>query len=92
MLALALGGRTIDEWKATMSRSELASWAEFYAAYPFDDRHRYHRPAALIARASGSSLDVDAMLAWLIPTPAIETQEHTEADITTLKAFGLWKE
>ena len=37
VLALALGGRTVAELKASMSLAEFERWAEFYRMHPFDD-------------------------------------------------------
>ena len=47
MLALALG-KTIGELVDLLTDEELTYWREFYRLYPFDDLHRYHRPAALV--------------------------------------------
>jgi hypothetical protein len=47
-----------------MSHAELDSWIEFYNLHPFDDRHRFHRPAALLAHTIGGR-DVRAMMSWL---------------------------
>jgi hypothetical protein len=82
---LALGGKTIAEWQAVMTEKEYRSWVEFYRMSPFDDLHRFHRPAALIAR-SFSGGDVGDLLEWLQPRP--EAQDWTQADINTFKAFG----
>ena len=70
---------------------------EYYKLFPFDDMHRYHRPAALIA-ASASNLDresfaggVKARIDWLQPEPASEGREgtYTQADLNTFAAFGI---
>lgn len=55
----------------------------FYQDYPFDDKHRYYRPAALVS-VSMSGGEVQKKLDWLQP-PSIENT----ADYNTLKAFGL---
>lgn len=93
MIALALGGRTVAEWKAAMSHAEFLSWVDFYEAEPFDDFHRFHRPAALIAQSLGGG-DVAEKLAWLRPEP-VQAEPGDEklsaADLNTLKAFGLRK-
>jgi len=86
ILALALGGRTIKEWQATMSEVEFGSWVEFYKLAPFDDLHRFYRPAALISR-SFSGGDVSDLIEWLQPRQ--KTNEWTQADINTFKAFGM---
>lgn len=56
MLALALG-RTVRELQAVMTAPEFDTWKAFYAAHPFDDFHRYHRPAALISASFGGDYD-----------------------------------
>jgi len=84
-LALALGGRTVAEWQSVMSEVEFRSWLEFYKMSPFDDLHRFYRPAALIAR-SFSGGDISDLLEWLQPRPA--SKEWSQADINTFKAFG----
>lgn len=85
VLALALG-QTVAELQAKMSEREFREWIEFYQAYPFDDFHRYHRPAALISTSFGGG-NLQERLDWLAP-PANWADLDT-ADINTLKAFGL---
>jgi hypothetical protein len=85
VIALALGGRTVAEWKQAMSEAEFLSWVEFYRLQPFDDFHRFHRPAALVSASLGGG-DVQARLDWLAPDRG--TEGLTDADINTLKAFG----
>ncbi|MFC0677528.1 hypothetical protein ACFFGH_06645 [Lysobacter korlensis] len=72
MLALALG-KTIGELQASMGEAEFDAWREFYRLYPFDDLHRFHRPAALMACSGVSgSLDqaIEQRLKWLQPDPS----------------------
>ena len=52
-IALALGGRTVAEWRGAMTDEEFEDWVAFYNLYPFDDFHRYQRPAALICQVYG---------------------------------------
>ena len=47
-----------------MTQPEFLAWLEFYRLFPFDDRHRYHRPAALISTALGGG-ELQARLEWL---------------------------
>lgn len=68
-----------------MTRGEFLAWAEFYKLYPFDDLHRYHRPAAMTAAAMGGAT-VAERLDWLQPEP--KAFDYSMADINTLKAFG----
>lgn len=85
MLALALGGRSVAEWQASMTQAEFNSWVQFYRYYPFDDYHRHYRPAALISAMLGGRSDEH--LAWLQPDPNMEG--YSEAEINTFKAFGM---
>lgn len=68
-----------------MTQAEYHDWARFYALYPFDDFHRFYRPAALVAQAMGGG-DIQPRLQWLQPDPA--SAGMNDADMTTLKAFG----
>ena len=86
MLALALG-RTIAELQASMSQAEFISWVAFYKLFPFDDFHRFQRPAALVASTQVGRLKEH--LEWLQPEPVPEGM--TDGDINTLRAFGLRK-
>jgi hypothetical protein len=90
VLALALGGRSVTEWQQTMPRPEFLWWVEFYKLYPFDDFHRYHRPAALasIAGATGDRVSetLQKRLDWLQPDP--RNADLSDADMATLRAFG----
>ena len=68
-----------------MSRGEFLAWVEFYRLYPFDDYHRIHRPAALIA-TSMSGTKLDELLEWLQPSRS--PQGFTSADMATMRALG----
>lgn len=68
-----------------MTQAEFQSWAAFYREQPFDDRHRFHRPAALVA--ASMSGDLAGKLEFLAPEPVPDGM--TEADLNTLKAFGI---
>ena len=67
-----------------MSRSEFLAWAQFYKLFPFDDFHRFHRPAAMIASAVGGG-SMAERLDWLQPP----THDYNSADLATLRAFGI---
>lgn len=71
-----------------MGQDEFLEWVEFYKLYPFDDLHRYHRPAALIATASASprGTALEASLDWLQPEP--RNAGLIPSDISTMRAFG----
>lgn len=76
----------MQEWQAAMTESEFRRWAEYYVSHPFDDLHRYHRPAALIS-VSMAGGDVQTKLEWLQPEPTPDGLN--EADLRTMRAFGL---
>lgn len=69
-----------------MSAREFSDWVAYYRRHPFDDLHRYHRPAAMVARTIGGG-DVRELLDWLHPSPAAEGL--SAADLRTLNAFGI---
>lgn len=59
---------------------------QFYKQHPFDDRHRFYRPAAVIAQSMRGG-DLKPILEFLEPEAIPEGM--TEADMNTLKAFGV---
>jgi len=71
-----------------MTIPEFNAWREFYQAFPFDDLHRFHRPAALVSASLGGG-DVQTRIDWLQPDPT--AADITDADMATLKAFGFTK-
>lgn len=85
-----MGGRTVAEWQTVMTQAEFERWAEFYQMHPFDDLHRYYRPAALISRSMNGA-EVEVLLEWLQPKQVeVEGVEgFSEADIRTMKALGM---
>jgi len=94
VLALALG-KTIGELQTVMSERELRFWQQFYAESPFDDLHRYHRPAALLAQVQVGG-DFAARLDWLAggvglgqEQPACMAGQASEADLRTFAALGM---
>jgi hypothetical protein len=72
-----------------MSQAEFDRWSQFYRDHPFDDLHRYHRPAALIS-VSMAGGEIQDKLNWLHPEPLPEGLSL--ADVNTMKAFGLSQE
>jgi hypothetical protein len=68
-----------------MTEAEFHAWRQFHVAYPFDDLHRYHRPAALIARSQFGG-EVQPFIDWLSPDPANSGMD--DADLKTMRAFG----
>lgn len=85
MLALALG-KTVGELQRTMTQREYRDWVQFYRAHPFDDLHRYHRPAALVAQMTSGG-DIQDKLDWLQP-PEWQA-EFSQSDVNTLRALGI---
>jgi len=67
-----------------MTQPEFLAWCEFYRLYPFDDMHRHHRPAAIVAH-SMSGAEIEKLLDWLAPDPALE--KFSEADRATMRAL-----
>lgn len=69
---------------------ELETWREFYVLYPFDDMHRFHRPAAMVASSHPGMKDIqqaiDGRLKWLQPKPVIA--DFGDADMRTIQALG----
>ena len=66
-----------------MSQAEFGRWCAFYEENPFDDFHRYHRPAGLMAASFNGHLQ--EKLDWLRPPPFTG---HTSADHDLFKAAG----
>lgn len=72
-----------------MSHAEFVAWREFYRQAPFDDLHRFHRPAAMVATSMAGG-DVQARLEWLAPPRQEPTAPgYSAADMATFKAFGV---
>ncbi len=67
-----------------MTAGEFLDWCEFFAMYPFDDFHRYHRPAALTSIGLSGG-DVSDRLEWLQPDP--QMAGLSEVDRSLIKAF-----
>ena len=68
-----------------MTQAEYRNWIAFYRNHPFDDLHRYHRPAALVSVSMGGG-DVKERIDWLSPEPIADGLGA--ADAATMKAFG----
>lgn len=79
-------GMTLEELGWRMTHDEFMGWCDFFALYPFDDFHRYYRPAVVIAGAMSGDEDThSARLEWLQPDP--QTFGMSEVDRSILKAF-----
>lgn len=68
-----------------MTAEEFDIWAAYYRLHPFDDVHRIHRPAAVVASAMSGRYE--NKLRFLAPEPRPEG--YSRADLNTLQAFGL---
>lgn len=73
------------EWQAVMTADEFEAWRHYYRQQPFDDLHRIHRPAALVAAAMGGQYE--QKLKFLAPDP--KPAGYSQAELNTLQAFGL---
>ena len=80
-----------------MTESEFRSWQQFYQESPFDDLHRYHRPAAMLAQVQVGG-DFSARLSWLAGGSGLNqdqdqfphlSDEFTDADLRSFEALGL---
>jgi len=69
-----------------MSQGEFESWVAFFERYPFDDRSRYVKPAALVAHSMRGG-EIRTMIDYL--QPPVNDGEFSDADLSTLAAFGL---
>ncbi|MFC3340011.1 phage tail assembly protein T [Paracandidimonas soli] len=74
-----------------MSYVEFCDWVAFYVAHPFDDEHRYHRPAALIAQSLAGG-EMNEKLRWLkgaiVDDDSMIDGEFSEADRRTIAALS----
>jgi hypothetical protein len=64
----------------------MIGWREFYKLYPFDDRHRFYRPAALISSSLGGG-KLEDRLEYLQPEPT--AWDLTSADKNIFAALGI---
>jgi hypothetical protein len=75
---LALG-KTVSELQAALKPDEFESWRQFYVRWPFDDLHRYHRPAALVS-VSMAGGDIAERLEFLQPEVRKPNDSFSEVD------------
>ncbi|PZQ09941.1 hypothetical protein [Pseudoxanthomonas winnipegensis] len=69
-----------------MTEEEFSDWLDFYALYPFDDFHRYYRPAAVVAGAmSGDAKVFDHRLEFMQPDPSL--REMNTVDRSLIDVF-----
>ncbi|WP_157480890.1 hypothetical protein [Lysobacter sp. Root96] len=75
-----------------MTQAEADSWREFYNQFPFDDFHRYLRPAALAATAQNSKNRgeaIKAALEWLQPKSSPNSTGWSDAELRSFAAHGV---
>lgn len=75
------------ELQSRMSEQEFRRWMRFYRQQPFDDVHRYYRPAALKAVSLGGG-DFSEMMDFLLNKES-EKDETDDVDLSVLRAFGI---
>ena len=77
---------TVADLRVRMTEDEFQDWLDFFQMYPFDDRHRHHRPAALVSAsmAGGGEAFADR-LEILQPDPKLAGL--SEVDRSLIKAF-----
>ena len=73
-----------------MPEADFQALREFYILDPFDDEHRFHRPAALVAAYMCGKFEKN--LAFLRPPPpprVPESAKFSESDMRSMAAFGV---
>lgn len=83
----------MGELQATMTNAEFLSWQQYFEEAPFDDHHRYHRPALLVAQSMAGG-DIKPKLEFLVPPKADGLSEQvpgglSQADLRTIAALGV---
>jgi hypothetical protein len=68
-----------------MTQDEFIAWVAYFREFPFDDFHRYHRPASAVAASMGA--DTQKVLDYLAPRKE-EIAGYSAAELNTFKAFG----
>lgn len=75
-----------------MTLVELEHWRAHFALHPFDDLHRFHRPAALLAslKSKDTAKGYKAAIDFLSPPPPDPNLAgYTPAQLSTFAAFGI---
>lgn len=70
-----------------MSQTEFLAWQAFYVEEPFDDHHRYHRPAILVASAMAGGRYKDK-IDFLVPPVTEPIEGFSDVDMKTFIALG----
>lgn len=67
-----------------MSEIEFQTWIEFYKDFPFDDVHRYYKPAAMVAAVHNRNFEDNMDFLQPVQIP----DGMTTADYSVLKTLG----
>ena len=67
-----------------MPAADLDGFRSFFELYPFDDLHRFHRPAAVVGAAFGGKYE--SILGFL--APSLDNPALSDADRDVAKALG----
>lgn len=67
-----------------MPAADFDGFRSFFELYPFDDLHRFHRPAAVVGAAFGGKYE--SILGFLAPSP--DNPALSDADRDVAKALG----
>lgn len=65
-----------------MSAQEWDCWLAYYQQFPFDDFHRFHRPAAMVGASMAG--DYKDKIAFLQPDPIPPNSKYNAADLDVL--------
>ena len=68
-----------------MSSREFEGWIDYFNRHPFDDLHRYHRPALIAGDLLREGVNVKVLMNWLTNGEAIVE----DADANTLRVLGV---
>lgn len=80
----------MGELQRTMTQVEFERWQAYFIQHPFDDHHRYHRPAVLVSQSMAGG-DVQQKFDFLTPPFEDDPEEVdglSSADIKTIIALG----
>lgn len=68
-----------------MPRKDYEAFRQFYQLFPFDDHHRFHKPAAVIAASMGMKME-DSMRV-LDPPP--NESGWSQAELNSFRSGGV---
>jgi hypothetical protein len=79
---------TVGRMLAEMSVDEYEDWKAFYAVSPFDDKARFHVPAAVIAASNGAKFDQALAVMRPRADDAQQYEGHSAGAAEMFRAFG----